>query len=138
CVTVVTVKLAALLETPLTVTVTACAPAPTFGTVVTICEALHDVTVAVVVPKRTVLEPWVVPKLLPLRVTAVPTVPLEGLTPLIEGVLPAWWFSEALPEMYCTRLENHCPCEPGVELWISAAVLSVPNSPMNSGAVPLL
>ena len=59
------VNVAALLDTPLTTTVTLVAPPEMVGTRATICDALHDVTVASVVPKRTTLVPCVVPKLLP-------------------------------------------------------------------------
>src|SRR6185436_9296983 len=78
CCCVATVKLPALLTTPFTVTVTACAPAPTFGTVATICDALHELTVALVLPKRSVLVPCELPKLLPLTVTELPTAPPDG------------------------------------------------------------
>jgi hypothetical protein len=51
-----------------------------------ICEALHEVTVpTVIAPKRTKLEPCVVPKLLPLIVTALPGSTVVGETLAIAG-----------------------------------------------------
>ncbi len=52
-----TVKETPLLATLPTVTVTVTGPAAMFGTVATICELLHDVTVATAVLKRTALAP---------------------------------------------------------------------------------
>src|SRR5687768_5373209 len=88
CCCVTTVKVDALLDTPFTTTVTDCAPAVTFGTTALIDVALDALTEAFVVPKRSVLPPWVLPKLLPEIVTLVPTVPLVGLTEAMPGVVP--------------------------------------------------
>ena len=72
-----TVNGSALLARPLTVTTTLPVVAPA-GTGTTMLLADHDVGVAVVPLKETVLVPWVAPKLLPLIVTAVATGPLDG------------------------------------------------------------
>ena len=55
-------KVAELLAMPFAVTATCVAPAAMFGTVATICGVLHEMTVAKVVPKRTVPVPCVAPK----------------------------------------------------------------------------
>lgn len=80
----VTVKLTPLLATPPTVTTTEPVVAPV-GTFAVILAALQLVTVAVVPLKATVLLPWLDPKFDPLIVTAVPTGPEFGDTPVIEG-----------------------------------------------------
>ena len=75
-----------LLAVPFTVTVTATAPADKVGTVATMEVADHDVTVAVVEPNLTVLDPWVAPKLVPVMVTDVPAGPDVGFSKVIAGL----------------------------------------------------
>src|SRR5215510_13780186 len=70
-------KLTPLLATPPTVTVTFPVVAPA-GTGTTMLVADHDVGVAAVPLKATVLVPWVEPKLVPVIVTEVATGPLVG------------------------------------------------------------
>jgi hypothetical protein len=81
---IVTVKLTPLLACPPTVTTTLPVVAPV-GTAATILVALQFAGVAVVPLKVTVLVPCVDPKFAPLIVTAVPTGPDPGDTPLIVG-----------------------------------------------------
>ncbi len=73
-----------LLATPLTVTTTLPVVAPV-GTVTVMDVALQLVAVAAVPLKATVLLPCVVPKLVPVMVTDVPTVPADTLRPLMAG-----------------------------------------------------
>jgi hypothetical protein len=86
--TTVTLNVAALLDTPFTVTLTATGPAVVFGTLKLICEALHDSAATGPAPKRTMLVPCVVPKLLPKMVTRLPGMPVPGATLVIDGTLP--------------------------------------------------
>ena len=85
-----TVNVTALLATPPTFTVTLTAPAARLlGTVTVIEVADHEVTVAAVVPKSTVLDPCVEPKLVPVIVTEVPVAPEVGLSKVIAGAAVA-------------------------------------------------
>jgi hypothetical protein len=84
-ITGVTVKVLPLLFAPLANTTTFPVLAVK-GTVVWILVALQLMTVANTPLKETVPLPWVVPKLLPEIVTAVPTVPEVGERLVIEGV----------------------------------------------------
>ena len=70
---------------PFTMTFTWTRPAAMAGTMTESCVLLHDTMVALVVPKRTVLEPWNPPKLLPVIVTTLPAAPLVGLSVVIAG-----------------------------------------------------
>ena len=81
-----TVKVIPLLMVPFTVTTTGPVVAAD-GTVATILVALHDVGVAPTPLNFSVLAPWVAPKLEPLTVIEVPTVPDVAERPLIEGEL---------------------------------------------------
>jgi len=74
-------------------------PVARVGTVAVIEVADHAVTVAVVVPKFTVLVPCVAPKLLPVRVTELPAAPEFGLREVRTGTAMAVNGSllEALP-----------------------------------------
>src|SRR5579872_1863937 len=58
------------------------------GTGVTICLSLQLVGVAVMLPKMTLLDPWVVPKSVPVMVTTVPIGPAEGDKALMPGATP--------------------------------------------------
>ena len=80
-----TVKLAPLLATPLTVTITLPVTAPA-GTGTTMLVALQLVGVAVVPLNVTVLVPWVAPKFVPVIVTDVPTPPDVGERDVMLGV----------------------------------------------------
>jgi hypothetical protein len=80
----ITVKDAPLLSTPLTWTTTLPLVAPD-GTGTTTLVALQLVGVAALPLKATVLLPWVEPKLLPVIVTDVPTVPDVGERLLMLG-----------------------------------------------------
>ena len=80
----VTVKLTPLLALPPTVTTTLPVVAPA-GTVTAMLVLLQVVGVAAVPLKVTVLLPCVAPKLVPVIVTGVPTVPEVGLRVLIVG-----------------------------------------------------
>lgn len=83
----VTVKVALLLETPETVTITGAGPSPRLeGTLMPMLVSLQLVGVTLSPPPMTLLEPWVAPKSLPLMVTAVPTGPEEGERLLMPGV----------------------------------------------------
>ena len=77
----ITVKATPLLATPLTVTTTSPVSAPA-GTVAVIEVSLQFVVLAAV-PLKVTLP--LVPKLVPVIVTAVPTVPEPGLRPVIDG-----------------------------------------------------
>jgi hypothetical protein len=83
----VTVKGFPLLATPETVTTTFPVVAE-LGTVTPMLVPLQDVTDAVVPLNATVLVPWVVPKFVPVIVTAVPTGP--KLTDNVVIVGAAW------------------------------------------------
>ena len=85
---VVTVKVTPLLATAPTVT-TALPVVAAAGTGTTMLDADQVVGVAVVPLKVTVLEPWVVPKLPPAIVTAVPNGPVAGDRLTIVGVDPS-------------------------------------------------
>jgi hypothetical protein len=80
-----TVKLVPLLATPLTVIMMLPVAAPE-GTGTTTLVALQLVGTAAVPLKLTVLPFWLVPKLVPAIVTAVPTAAEFGETPLMLGV----------------------------------------------------
>src|SRR6267142_3326251 len=89
--TLPTVKFAALLATPPTVTTTLPVVAPA-GTGAVMLVALHAVGVAVAPLKVTVLVPWEAPKFAPVIVTDAPTGPEVGLRVVMEGAgvpLPA-------------------------------------------------
>jgi hypothetical protein len=104
----VTVKLDPLLATPPTVTTTLPVVAP-LGTVTAMLVAPQLVTVAVAPAKVTVLPPCVAPKLVPVIVTGVPTVPevgdrlvMPGVTAKLEPVLawpPTVTTTDALPKL---------------------------------------
>ena len=81
---VVTVKLTPLLACVPTVTTTLPVVAP-LGTVTAMLVLLHEVTVAVVPLNLTVLAPCVVPKFVPVIVTAEPAKPEVGLRLVIAG-----------------------------------------------------
>lgn len=83
----VTVNDEELLVEPLTLTVTLTAPAERAGTVAVMEVLDHAVTVALVPPKLTELEPWEEPKLVPVIVTADPAAPDVGLRELMLGVV---------------------------------------------------
>jgi len=81
----ITVKGAPLLAWPLTVTTTFPVVAP-LGTAAVMLAALQLEALPALVPlKLTVLLPWLVPKLLPVMVTAVPTGPEVGDSPEMLG-----------------------------------------------------
>src|SRR5271169_3150395 len=80
----VTVKLTPLLAWPLTVTTTFPVVAPV-GTGATMLVALQLVGVAAVPLNVTVLVPCVAPKLVPVIVTAVPTIPDVGARLVMVG-----------------------------------------------------
>jgi len=84
----ITVKFALLLAKPATVTVTGVLKTTPgkLGTGTTTLVLLQLVGVAAVVPKATVLEPWVAPKFVPVMVTVAPTAPVVGLRLVIAGV----------------------------------------------------
>jgi hypothetical protein len=80
-----TVKGTPLLAKPLTVTTTFPVVAP-LGTAAVMLAALQLEALPALVPlKLTVLLPWLVPKLLPVMVTAVPTGPEVGDSPEMLG-----------------------------------------------------
>jgi hypothetical protein len=79
-----TVNVGPVAVAPPTVTVTAPVVAPA-GTVVTMLEFDHDVGVAAVPLKLTVLVPCVAPKFVPLIVTDAPTAPLVGAIDVMVG-----------------------------------------------------
>ena len=81
---VVTVKLTPLLACVPTVTTTLPVAAP-LGTVTAMLVLLHEVTAAVVPSNLTVLVPCVVPKFVPVIVTAAPAKPEVGLRLVITG-----------------------------------------------------
>jgi hypothetical protein len=81
----VTVKLTPLLAWPPTVTITLPVVAP-IGTGATMLVALQLVGVAAVPLKLTALVPCVLPKLVPLIVTGVPTGPEVGDRPVMAGI----------------------------------------------------
>jgi hypothetical protein len=81
----VTVKITPALATPETVTTTFPVVAPV-GTVVLMLVPLHAVAVAVVPLNLTVLVPCVVPKFVPVIVTAAPINPVPGERLVIAGV----------------------------------------------------
>src|SRR5580765_7195335 len=80
-----TVKVAPLLATPPTVTVTFPVVAPT-GTGTVMLVADHDVGVAGTPLNDTELAPWVAPKLVPVIVTDAVTAPLVGDSEVIVAV----------------------------------------------------
>jgi hypothetical protein len=80
----VTVNAAPLLATPPTVTTMFPVVAPE-GTVVWMCVALQLDAVAVTPLNLIVLDPWLEPKYEPAILTLVPTMPVVGLTPEIDG-----------------------------------------------------
>jgi hypothetical protein len=80
----VAVKVTALLGVPLTVT-TRLPVVASAGTVVRIDESFQVSAVAAARLKKSVLEPCVAPKLLPVIVTCVPWVPAAGVTLPMEG-----------------------------------------------------
>lgn len=82
----VTVKLAALLVFPATATVTFTTPATILGTVACSEVAVAEVTVAVAVPKDTVLAFAVVLKLIPVIVIEAPGAPDVGVRDVMLGV----------------------------------------------------
>src|SRR5438105_13355016 len=94
----VTVKFTPLLATPPTVTTTLPVVAPP-GTDATMLVALQLVVVAVVPLKVTAP---VVPKLVPVMVTAVPTGPEVGFRLVIAGAVPAPPLSTRLPPSLAT------------------------------------
>jgi hypothetical protein len=99
----VTVKLTPLLFVPPTFTTTLPVVAPE-GTVTWILPLPHDVTVAVVPLKVTVLVPWVEPKLVPAMVTDVPTRPEVGERLLMFGV---WARTSITPDNTSrTKIDN--------------------------------
>src|SRR5882724_8493963 len=59
-----------------------------FGTVAVMEVFDHEVTVAAVTPKLTLLEPCVAPKFDPVMVTELPAVPDAGLMDAMLGVVP--------------------------------------------------
>ena len=81
---VVTVKVTPLLACVPTVTTTLPVVAP-LGTVTAMLVLLHEVTAAVVPSNLTVLVPCVVPKFVPVIVTAAPATPEVGLRLVIMG-----------------------------------------------------
>ena len=81
-----TVKVILLLAWPPTVTTTLPVVAP-LGTVAAMLVALQLVTLAAVPLKVTVLLPWLVPKFVPVIVTAVPTGPELGARAVMLGEL---------------------------------------------------
>jgi hypothetical protein len=81
----VTVKKAPLVAVPFTVTCTLPLLAP-LGTCTRIELGPQLIAVAFVPLKVTELLPWLGPKLTPLIVTEVPTMPSDGVKPLIAGV----------------------------------------------------
>jgi len=82
----VTVKLTALLVFPATATVTFTTPAAILGTVTCSEVAVAAVTVAIVVPKETVLAFAVVLKFVPVIVIEVPGAPDVGASDVMVGV----------------------------------------------------
>src|SRR6266480_2862330 len=79
-----TVKLMPLLETPLSFTTTFPVVAP-LGTCTTMLVALQLAGGASVSLNVTVLVPWLDPKFVPVIVTAAPTAPVVGDSPLMPG-----------------------------------------------------
>ena len=80
------VNVTPLLGNPPTVTTTGPVVVPT-GTGTTILVSLQVVGVAVVVLNRTVLVPFVAPKLAPAIVTTVPTGPDAGVSVVMDGTI---------------------------------------------------
>jgi len=57
------------------------------GTLTLSCDAVAELTMAFVTPKKTVFSAAVVLKLVPVMVTIVPTGPLEGENAVMTGML---------------------------------------------------
>jgi hypothetical protein len=115
-----TVKFTALLACPPTVTTTLPVVAP-LGTVTAILVALQLVAVAVTPLNFTVLVPCVVPKFVPVIVTAVPTNPAVGLKLLIFGTVAARNVATcAVHPMFAAAF--HVPETAPALLWISYSV----------------
>jgi hypothetical protein len=79
-----TVKVMPLLAMPSTVTTTFPGPAPA-GTGAVMLVLLKFVGAAAVPLKLTVLPPWVLPKLVPVMLTEIPTKPTVGGRPVMLG-----------------------------------------------------
>jgi hypothetical protein len=128
----VTVKLAPLLETPLTVTTTRPLVAPS-GTGTTIEMVLQLVGVAAVPLNVTVLVPWLDPKLVPLIVTDEPIaaaladkVAMVGVCRTVNG--PPLLL---VPFTVTTTFPDVAPPGTGTEMLVSLQFVGVPAIPLN-------
>src|ERR1700676_1041493 len=128
----VTVKLTALLVTPETVTTSGPEVTPV-GTDTTTLVALQLVGIALVPLKLTVLAPCVVPKLTPVIVTAVPTVPDVGdkLVMLGAAVTVKATLLLAAPETVTTTFPFVAPFGTGVTIFVEVQLVGAASIPLN-------
>jgi hypothetical protein len=127
----ITVYGSALLARPPTVTTTLPEVAPA-GTGTTMLLADHDVGVAAVPLKVTVLVPLLAPKLLPLMVTAVATGPLVGERLVSVGATVTVYVSALLarPLTVTTTLPVVAPDGTGTTMLVACQVVGVAAVPL--------
>jgi hypothetical protein len=128
-----TVKFTPVLAKPLTVTTTLPVVAPV-GTDTTICPSLQLAGVADVPLKLTVLVPWVVPKLVPVIVTAVPTGPALGEIVLTDGGARTVKLTPlpAAPFAVTTTFPVVAPLGTGITICVSLQLVGAATKPLNA------
>jgi len=124
-----TVKLAPLLATPPTVTTTLPVVAPV-GTLVTMLVSLQLAGVAAIPLKVIELSPFVTPKLTPLIVTEVPTVPDVGFKLTMKGTTVNGIGLLATPPTVTTRLPETLPAGTGTTMLVALQFVGVPDVPL--------
>jgi hypothetical protein len=126
----ITVKLAPLLTCPATVTTILPVVAP-LGTGTTMLVALQLVGVALVPLKLTVLVPCVVPKVVPVTATVVPTPPDDGERLVMLGVTVKLIPLLATPETVTTTLPVVAPFGTGNTMLVALQLVDEPDVPLN-------
>ena len=125
-----TVKLTPLLAAPATVTTTFPVVAPD-GTGAPMANELQLVGVVGVPLNVTVLEPWLDPKFVPVIVTAVPTAPVAGDSPLIPGRTVKEMPLLETPLTPTTTFPVVAADGTGTSMLVALQLVGVPAAPLN-------
>jgi len=127
-----TVKATPLLATPNTVTTTFPVVAP-LGTGTTMLVALQLVGVPAIPLNVTVLVPWLVPKLVPVTVTEVPTPPAVGVRLVMLGVRSTVKLTPLLatPLAFTTTFPVVAPLGTGTTMLVALQLVGAPAVPLN-------